>query len=582
MQLETIRIDDFSPQEEYGRQTFTMDGETTLIHGPNRSGKTLTFCAISYAVLQESWGARKGRGAEVHAEFTPEGTYTASAGKHRFEIDGQEYTSENAKERVRERLGPRRFTRHFFLHSQVSKLPLERVSGPDVVARVREAVAPDVQAEIGQCRERRQSLTDNVNRLQQRREAITERLRPHVGDQIDDLQRRIDREERILELGDDGVLAEICDTLSEHAELDAELQSLYDRREEVESELSRLQHRREHLAAGGDGDDYVPVAGLDRDCPACGVTVPEAEARRRAQAGACPVCQRGTAAVREGLPEATAVIDEDAGVSDSDADDDGADERAELDAKIADCEEALDDLDDEIETLTAEQPSLSALDDRLRRRLQRHDRDVAVVVADARARIDNHEADIESLRERRRALEDEVSQITERLPKLEQRRDDADARHADLQATVRDRVVAFAQRWTETFESLSPTLGMEVGFRSDEGVLLPGSPERAYGQGDNLSDAERLLVNLSFGITLHETLDDDLVSLDTFVLDDPFVHLDDAVRQDVLSFIDDDDNRQYVFTASDPAVETAADNSLEISQGPMKTELDDFVGDGPD
>lgn len=578
MRLETIHIEEFSPQEEYGEQRFETNGETTLIHGPNRSGKTLTFCAIGYAMLQESWGARTGRGAKVHADFTPRGKYTASSGGHQLELDGQEYSTDDAEGRLVDLLGPKRFTRHFFLHSQVSQLPLERASGSTILSRVREAVAPEEQAAMADCRRRRDGLADRIDELRARREAIEDRLRPRVDEQIEEHQSRIEDEERVVELGTNGELASICDTLAEHDELDAELQDLYDRRQELETELSNLRHRREHSASGTSSDRAIPVTELDRNCPACGVTVPEQEARRRADDGACPVCSRATSAVREGLPTPTDLAGGEATGSEP-ADD--ATDATDLDAEIADREAELEEIDEEIEAVQSRQPSLAALDERLRRRLERHERDVEVVVADARARVDNHEAEIESLRERRQALDDEASRIAERLPELEREHADAEERYADLQATARDRVAEFARRWTETFRDLSPTLGMEVGFRGDEGVVLPGDPTRTYGEGDNLSDAERLLVNLSFGITLHETLDD-RVALDTFVLDDPFVHLDETVTSEVSSYIEEDNDRQYVFTASDPSVGTAAVEILEIEQTPMKTELPDFVDEAAD
>lgn len=567
MRVDNVDIDTFSPQEEYRGQSFHPGGETTLIHGPNRTGKTLTFCAIGYPTLDETWGARRGTSAKVVVDFSDGTRFTASAGGHRYRTPQQEFTGQDARDKLHEEIGASRFVTHHFLHSRAGELPLEALSGSEVLDRVREAAVPDLQEEIGETKLELSRIETRIEELEDREQAIGERV-PEIDTRIESLEAEIAEEERIVELRESGELAAIRDTLEEHADLDEELQDLSARRDELEDELKQVRRRREHLQSGDSTThEQVPVAALDRDCPVCEETVIEAEARARLDEGLCPLCRRDTE-----FTVPTVDLDDD-----PDGDDEAADVE-ELTDQIETLEADLQTVIDRIEAVKSEQPGLSGLDDDIRTRFERHERDVDVVVQAAKAEIDRLEAHTESLEDRREQLVMERERVRERIPELRAEREETAAEFRERQAAAKAALDDFQERWTENFRRMCPTLAIELRLWDGDGIVTQGSPKRVYGDGDNLSAAERQLVNLSFGVTLHETLDDDRVALDTFVLDELFGNLDDDATEELSNFVRNDEERQYIFTSSNSDVRSQFSTVVELSR---QTELGEF-GDEDD
>lgn len=571
MQLDTISIDEFSQQDVYPCPDFQLDSETTLLYGPNNAGKTLTFCAIGYAVLQRTWETPTGNSAKVTAAFSNGLEYTASAGGHRLDTTDQTYRSSEAEEQLSRRIGSQRFLQHYFIHSRVAEFPLRDLSPSNLLGRIRDAAAPDVQEEIENWQTTVREHEAAIGELRQQKQTIEDRLLPTATQRIEELEARIEEEERIIALGDAGELTAVRDTLEAHADVDAELQDLYERRRELESDLSELRHRREHVTESeSTPDEKIPVEGISRDCPACGVTVPRREARRRAAADRCPVCDRDTDTVLRRLSVASDLV----------GSDDGGEEVSdveELDEKIDDHETERAEVENRIADLQSEQPGLSELDDEVQRRLQRYDRQIDVVVATAREQLDDLTAELEQLRAQRDDLETGLQEADDELTRRTEQCEEAREQSREYQREARDAVDEFEDRWTRTFRRLSPTLGVEVRVQANDGIVLPGESARTYGA--NLSEAERLLLNLSFGITLEETLDDERAPFSTFVLDDPLVHLDEDVAEEVLSFIEQDDDRQYVVTTSN---ETATDSISNVERLARQPSLDAFSDESDD
>jgi len=66
MKLDTIDIREFSQQDEYNApREEDINGETLLVKGENRSGKTLTFNALRYILVGETINVSPGRGSEL-------------------------------------------------------------------------------------------------------------------------------------------------------------------------------------------------------------------------------------------------------------------------------------------------------------------------------------------------------------------------------------------------------------------------------------------------------------------------------------------------------------------------------------
>jgi len=346
------------------------------------------------------------------------------------------------------------------------------------------------------------------------------------------------------------------------------LDELFKRQEGIRKQLDRLRNRRDYAQSyRKEINDLIAEAVSDFVCPACKSSVTSRKAENRIGDNRCPFCARkkSISDLREELEE-------------KQEDTEGVAE--ELQEEIDKLKEEREEIQHEIERLKAEQPSLEDLNPHVKRLLDDHDGDIKVVVDEAMNELDEVREKFEQRREELEQLEEERDAIKNRLEFFKQSRHFAGERLNELEEdSYRVAVREFADEWTDAFQELSPEIGQQIWVSNEGEVFLPGSPaDRPY-DGDDLSDSERQLLNISFAITLQNfATDSGLAAFNTLILDDPSNHLDRASTEDLLEYLLEDGDRQYVFTSSNENVWDVIPESqiMELERNTIQSKLTDF------
>lgn len=566
MKLDSIDIREFSQQEEYTNPSAEdVGGQSLLIKGENRSGKTLTFNALCYILLGDTINASPGRGSELEVGFTDGSRFYRGLPNMVYETDDGEYEAAAARSKLREKTGEKDLLEAFFLHSHIEELPLENLSASDRLNLIRGVTDPDQQSRIWY-------HSEAVERLEWMEGQTRDESRK-IGETIDELRKKISsfesqerKAEKIVSMGESGQLDEIQRVLSEHEELDEELQELFKRKDGIRKQLDQKRNRRDQFRTyEKEIDELISEAVNDFVCPTCETSVSSQKAQNRLDNNQCPFCGRRTS-IADLREELRAKQEDSEGMAD------------EIQDEIDELKAEREEVEREIERIKAEMPTLEELDGDARRRLNTHNQDVQAVVEAAEEELEDVRAKLDDRSSQLTHLEDEAEVLQERIDWVEEAKEFAIEQVEELrEESHSDSVVNFSEEWTEVFETVAPSISQEIGIGEDGGVFLPGTPDREYA-GDDLSDSERQLLNLTFAITLSKFRDDDLATLETIVLDEPFNHLDDTSTEEVLEYILEDERRQYVFTSSNQVVWDAVPDAqmLELERGRIQSELTDF------
>lgn len=567
MKLESIDIREFSQQEEYTTpEKDDINGQSLLVKGENRSGKTLTFNALRYILIGDTVNVSPGRGSELEVEFTNGGRFYRGLPNMFYETDEGELEATEARKQLREDTGPKSLLEAYFLHSHIEELPLENLSGSERLDLIRSVTDPDQQSLI----QFHSKAAEHLDWMEGEEQDKSRKL----NEAIDDLQKKVRsfesqerKAEKIVTMGKSDQLAEIQRVLSEHQELDEELQKLFKRKDGIRKQLDQKRNRRDQFRTyEKEVDELIAEAVNDFVCPTCDTSVTSQKAKNRLDNNQCPFCGRRTsiADLREELRQKQ---EESEGMAD------------EIQEEIDELKEEREEVQHEIERIKAEMPSLEELDADAKRRLNTHDQDVEAVVEEAEEELEDVRAKLDSRSTQLEDLEVEAEAVEERIERLEEAKEFARARAAELrQESHADSVGDFAEKWTESFETVVPSIGQQIGVGEEGEIFLPGTPSDRPYSSDDLSDSERQLLNLSFAITLNKFADDEVAALDTIVLDEPFNQLDDTSTEEVLDYVLTDDERQYIFTSSNRSVWDSVPEAqvLELERGSIQSELTDF------
>lgn len=569
MKLDSINIREFSQQEEYTADTHPskegIGGELLLVKGENRSGKTFTFNALRYAILGDTIGMSPGRGNEVEIEFT-DGTRFFRGHPHAWYDAGTEpVEASQAQLRLREDTGPKEILENHFLHSRIEWLPLENLSRQQRLDVIRSVTDPRQQSLI----DRHSNAWDHLDwwisgeedRLRKLEDSIKE-----VRSRVQSFESQERRAETVITMGESGQLEKIWRVLNGHRELEKALDELFERQEGIRKQLDRLGNRRDRAQSyEKEVDELIAEAVSDFVCPACKTVVTSRKAEKRLGNNRCPFCARKKS-IKELRRELKEKQEDTEGLAD------------EIQKEIDELKEEREEVQHEIERLRAEQPSLEDLDPHAKRQLDEHDGDIESVVNEA---VNEREEVREKLEERRqelRDLEQGRERVVERLEVLKESVQFAEKRVNEIEEdSHRESVREFADEWGEVFQDMSPDIGQDIWVGEEGEVFLPGSPmDRPY-DGENLSDSERQLLNVSFAVALNNFAGDH-AQLDTIVLDEPFNHLDRTSTDHLLEYLLQDDNRQYIFTSSDENVWDAVPSaqSMELHRNTIQSQLTDF------
>lgn len=563
MEIKRINVSEYSRNDEYPGLETPLDGATTLLYGSNVTGKTVTFCALSHAVVEEPMTVRPGNGASVGIGFTDGSHLHRGVPATTFTTDRHDTDSENVRARMDEVLGNRPILQTYFLHSETSELPLSKLETDEILDVVRSVTVPDLQGRIAQqqtelqeCKNRQEEVTDERREVESRIEETNER--------IDTAETDRDEAQNVLRLDTTGELETIRNALEQQEEAADELDDLLARRQEVQEELDDAKNREEELQSKliDPIDQVARSVEQSESCPICDETVSREDARDRIEDDRCPLCAQENSIedYREQFDQAKrAAESEIEGVQS---------EKNEL-------KEKRDELDEEIEVVREQQPELSAFDENVRRRLEDHDRELSAVVRDAREARDEAEDRLSNLRDELESLSEQRDRLAERQREVQSDIDEIRDTIGQLEGEARRGVETFTETWRRVLEEMTESIRRSLDI-TQEGIRVGGDSDRTYSSED-LSTSERHVLNLAFAVAVNETVDSERAGLDTLVVDEPFTHFDDDVRPEVLSFVLEDDERQYIFTSSDPSVRDRVpdEQCVRLEQSDVQWTLDD-------
>ena len=568
MKIDRINVADYSRNDEYPGVETRPEGETHLLYGPNVSGKTMTFSAISHGVLHNSMQTRPGNSCSVGVEFTDESLLHRGRPKTTFETNRHDSKSENVESRMNEVLGRRPILRAYFIPSGTDQLPLSRLGIDTILDIVRSVTVPEVDDKIAEKR-REASQRENERETVTAEQQKIERDIEAIDRDIDSVEAERDAAETVVRLGNTGELETIRDALEDRDEAAVELDSLLAERDNVEEELRTAEQRHEKLQE----DLHEPLNRFkqavveDEHCPVCSKSIPESKVDNRVDDGRCPLCGLETSIdellepFKKAKQTAESQID---GVKQN----------------VEQLTDQLDGLDEEIEAVRSDQPDLSGFDTAVRERLEAHDREVSAVVDAAH---DDREAAVDTLdqfRQERQELSTRKEELEDRQRRLDNEVEELRKDVAELEGSAQEGIERFSQTWRGVLEEMTETIRRGIVITAEDGIQIGGNSDRNYGPED-LSASEMHVLNLAFAVAVNETVKSGRAALDTIVIDDPFTNLDNDVREEVVSFILNDDNRQYVFTSSDTAIAERVPDSQQkrLKKDDVQRTLNSYPGE---
>ncbi|MBX0305363.1 hypothetical protein [Haloarcula salinisoli] len=532
--------------KEQTPQLHELNSESVLIHGPNQSGKSLTFNALLYGVLglDESLGIRPGGGNKMSVTFTDGSRITRAEPKRKYEWNGEVYTKDTAEEKLRGRVGETQILRHHFLHSHLDQLPLTTLSRKQrldlilsVTNRSSKRRVEELESLIEEKNTRLVEKSDKQSRLENRHNRLTVT--------ISKLERQQDEWQELIEIAESGRLDEIRDTLARDQSLKQEVDRLYKKRKglnrkisEKEEEIDELQRFETEI------EDIIVEAMKEFVCPVCEGRVNSETAKDRIHSDdTCPFCNQENSI--QGLKE---------NLRSEKLEAEGRPEK--LTEEIDEHENELEEVNTEIREIEERQPELSNLNSKAVDRLEQG-MTTSEILEEARTNLSQVETELNDSQARLSEIEDDLSKTEEQRELIDSDIDDFKRELNEIRADSYTRALNdFEKTWTEHFNMLSGELGRGVEINPDNGAIgLPGEDERRiYNRRGELSDSEIQLLNISFALALNSHADaTDIIDWSVIVMDEPFSHLDEDIKFQALEHLKSVD-QQIVITSSDQAM----------------------------
>ncbi|QOS13119.1 AAA-type ATPase domain protein [Haloferax gibbonsii] len=576
MKISSFRIEEFAKKEYTENQTPEMqnlDGDSVLISGPNRSGKTLTFNALLYGLLgyEHTIATRTGGGNKVWVTFS-DGSRFFRGKPREYEVNGEVYETDSAEEKLRQQVGDVEVLKHHFLHSHIEELPLERLSPDDRLDLIISVMDGETKTEIDR-------LTKSIEELEQKITRREDRISP-LENKISRLNRQVGQQESqlqdwqtILDLYESGRLNEIDQTLNQHKDLRQNLEELSSERRGLQRKINSKEKELEELQRyDREVEEIIVEAIKEFVCPVCNHRVDSNTAEARmTRSKRCPFCN-----------QQHSIQDLKDHLRDEKASNEGR--PGELTHKISEHRDRLNKIESEIESIEQEIPAVAELNSLAVDKLRDSNTTVESLGEVASTEVPKLK---ESLKENRSKLESRVSEL-----------DEVHSSVSDLEATIEDKrtklehlktndyknkIGEFETTWSNRFSEIAGGLSLSLKIFTESGeIALPGGGDgtRYYDRRGDLSDSEIHLVNLSFTLALnHHANRSDTINWQSIVLDEPFSYLDEDTKETTLEYLRDSDLQVFV-TSSDDSVKEKFDRSqtLELVRRKYKqTKADNWV-----
>ncbi len=563
MKIDGFEIENFA-KEEYTQDQEpniqNIDGQSLLIKGPNRSGKSLTFNALLYSLLgpTETIDTSTGKGNKVWVTFTDGSRFFRGSPHRKYEIGNKSYAKDNADKKLNQRIGDAEIIKQHFLHSHLNELPLDRLNMNDLIGIILSATDDKRKEEINELVETIESLDEELIEAQDKISPL-KRRKDRLEFQVSKFEGQLSDWTTIVNLIEEGRLEQISDILSDNERIRSELEELSKRETGLRRKINSKEKRRDEIKQyDREIEEIIIEAMKEFVCPVCEGKVNSKSSRKRLRNNSCPFCNQDHSVqeVKDNLREKKS---------------DHKGKAGELIYEIAEHEQELAQVQDQIQKLEQELPEISELNSLAVRRLE-DGKSIDEIESEAREEIkllkdslQSHQEELDSVSEKLESSQSKVEQIESQLDNKEEKLNSVQ------QDSQRNEITDFEEVWTRHFRNIGDELGQTITIdHVEKAIVLPGGEDgkRKYSTRGDLSDSEIQLLNLSFVLALNDcAVDTNKINWKTIVLDEPFAHLDGKIKNNCLNYLLDI-NQQVILTSSDEYIESqfGKDQTVELER----------------
>ncbi|WP_433624051.1 SbcC/MukB-like Walker B domain-containing protein [Halomicrococcus sp. NG-SE-24] len=547
MKISRLHIDQFAIDDYPEIAKDDIVGETLLLKGGNRSGKTLTVNALLYGLYgpKGTFSVSPGRQSSVQIHFDNGHHLDRGSGGREYADTEETYEKDTVETRIQEIVGAENLVKLQFVHSETDKLPLARLTTEELLTRIRRLKSSTLQNEIEELTKEREELELEIEQVT--RTELNPRQRELEEIDVGRYERRLEKIEHLQDLIETGRIQTIKQRLLDNEELNDQLEDLYKRKRTIEQDLRKKKRQlREEQRYTNQVNDIILEAIDELVCPVCDHVVEEDLAQRRLRNGQCPHCarERSLDDLKSDLREKVETAD---------------DTIESLEREIEALQDEKSEIEAEIESIQSSVPDLSDLNDLTRYTLEENDYDLEAVAVETEKQLAQHRDEVDHLTEKKDQLENEIESSEATLTELEDSHEAITQEISELQEESFEEVITdFQEDWSTNYQGLAGDLGQEIRIESDGSVQLPGNEgPRSYTQ---LSTGERRLLNIAFAYTIAQTSTDTEDNFDVVVLDEPFANLEPDNRESAIEFIHNSD-LQFLITTSNEEIQSYFDAS---------------------
>ncbi|WP_265109607.1 AAA family ATPase [Halosolutus halophilus] len=576
MKISGFTIKEFAKEEYTASQKpgiQNLNGESLLVYGPNRSGKSLTFNALLYGLLghKETIATRSGKGNKVWITYSDGSRFFRGAPRRKYEKDSKTYEKDSADSELWKITGDTRILKQHFIHSHIDQLPLESLRSSELVDLILSVTDIGRKEEIDRLKKSIEDLNEEQIRTEDRISPL-QRQRDKLQRQVSQFEGQLSDWETLLDLVAKGRLEKIETTLENHQEIRRRLEELSQKEHGLNRKINEKEKELNEIERyDGEVESLIIEAIKEFVCPVCEERVDSKSAENRLQRHKCPYCNQDHS-VQELKDELR------------DKKSESETRKGELSIEIAKDKDKLSDIKNQINELEAEIPEISELNSLAVRKLREDNQSVDEIKEEAneevsllRESLDSHRDQLNEVEEK---LENAKAMVQDTEEKLQENRDKLNELQLD---SKRNEIADFEQTWSSHFKNLNGDLGQEVVIDDTDGsIVLPGGDDgkRYYRRRGDLSDSEIQLLNISFILSLNEYGNDsDAINWSTVVLDEPFSHLDENIKKSALKYLLGVE-QQIILTSSDEYVSDQFDEDHTIELQRKQFEQTSVVNSG--
>lgn len=543
MKIDSIEINSFSREEYTTNQTpqkSNLSGESLLIKGPNKSGKSLTFAAIAHVILgnESPLDISIGGGNDVSVGFTDGSEMYRGTPRRQYEItennDDEKveklYETDEADEKLRAKIGTVDIVRNHFLPSETRFLPLERLFGSDRMDVVLSAIDRSAKLELEKKKEELKELRKRKTRVEDSLQPLNkDKSRRHK--QVGQQESQKSDWQTIVTLSESGRLKEIQEQLNEKSEIQDRLNQLSKRERGLGRKITSKKNEIEALQRYENTvEEIIAEAITEFVCPICDEKVDTDTAKRRMRHGSCPFCDenRPAAQVKQHVREQKNETEGRPG---------------KLSTEIAKHKTERSDIQSKIENLEEELPAISELNTLAVNELGKAD-SVEELEEKAKSELEKVSEKLEEYREDLAGIKLEIEEAENEAERIQERQEKVKSQIRDIDdRSFEDEISAFQDTLNKHFTNLGGKIGEASAIRFDEEsgeitLLSENSEPRKYHRRSELSGSEIRLLNISFVLSLndHATASNAL-NWEVLLLDEPFNNLDSEITETALNYL---------------------------------------------